>query len=80
MSFSEAIFPCVQTDLEFVGILGQVRGGACPQSVLRQLLAACRRPLDVSDGILPTKLYTHRFAAGLEMPAKCPAAYAFAQD
>ena len=42
-------------------LLGKVSGGACPEAVLRKLLAACRQPLNTEDGILPTKLYTHRW-------------------
>ncbi|GAB4815472.1 hypothetical protein N2152v2_002518 [Parachlorella kessleri] len=66
-SWGRCIQACVQltrvfrqSDREFVDLLAKVRGGACPEAVLRTLLAACRRPLATEDGILPTKLYTHR--------------------
>eukprot|EP00887_Chlorella_sp_A99_P003493 scaffold7.g3493.t1 len=49
-----------RTDLEFVEMLGRIRAGACPPATLRALLDACARPLPADDGILPTKLYTHR--------------------
>ena len=45
-------------------LLSKVRGGSCPEAVLRKLLAACRQPLNTEDGILPTKLYTHRCVGG----------------
>ncbi|KAK9823557.1 hypothetical protein WJX72_003730 [[Myrmecia] bisecta] len=49
-----------QADSEFVDILAAIRSGACSKAVLADLQRRCSRELDTSDGILPTKLYTHR--------------------
>ena len=43
-----------QADREFVDTLAAIRGGACSPEVLALLTARCSRPLDTSDGILPT--------------------------
>ncbi|PRW58054.1 ATP-dependent DNA helicase PIF1 [Chlorella sorokiniana] len=49
-----------QADNEFVEMLARIRSGDCPRDKLSHLLRTCQRPLPVEDGILPTKLYTHR--------------------
>lgn len=51
-----------QADREFVEMLASIRSGRCsPQgNVVQQLQGRCGQALDTSDGILPTKLYTHR--------------------
>ncbi|PSC73053.1 ATP-dependent DNA helicase PIF1 [Micractinium conductrix] len=49
-----------QSDNEFVDLLGKIRSGSCPQDKVSQLLKTCARPLPTDDGILPTKLFTHR--------------------
>ncbi|DBA78175.1 hypothetical protein WJX79_002289 [Trebouxia sp. C0005] len=51
-----------QADQEFVDMLASIRSGRCnPKgSLVEQLQGRCGQALDTSDGILPTKLYTHR--------------------
>ena len=44
----------MQADRGFTDILARVRSGACTAEDLRELGATCSRPLDLSDGILPT--------------------------
>ena len=51
--------PClVQADAEFVTLLAAIRGGACSRAQLDDLQRRCGRELDVSDGILPTRVRT----------------------
>lgn len=50
----------VQSDSEFVELLARIRAGTCPQDKLSSLMATCQRSLPTHDGILPTRLYTHR--------------------
>ena len=42
--------------MEFVDILAAVRGGQSGRTLVEDLKLRCSRPLDVSDGILPTKV------------------------
>ena len=49
-----------QTDGAFISLLSKLREGACPPADLAELLAGCRRALPAGDGILPTRLFTHR--------------------
>ena len=49
-----------QSDLYFVDVLGEVRRGALSHVDLLDKLSTCCRPLNVEDGILPTKIFTHR--------------------
>lgn len=49
-----------QSDLYFVEVLGEVRNGSLSHVDLAEKLSTCFRPLHVDDGILPTKIYTHR--------------------
>ncbi|KAA6426372.1 MAG: ATP-dependent DNA helicase PIF1 [Trebouxia sp. A1-2] len=51
-----------RADQEFVDMLASIRSGRCnPKgSLVEQLQGRCGQALDTSDGILPTKLYTHR--------------------
>lgn len=44
----------VQADIDFVDTLAKIRTGSCSTGDLQSLEAACSRPLDLSDGILPT--------------------------
>eukprot|EP01133_Synstelium_polycarpum_P010323 gene10323-12035_t len=46
-----------QKEEHFVNILNKLRRGYVPQESI-DLLQSCSRPLDVSNGVLPTKLYT----------------------
>ena len=52
--------PTLQADSEFVDMLAVVRSGSCAtaggSAVVKQLVARCSRPLDTSDGILPTNV------------------------
>ncbi|CAL5220858.1 g2943 [Coccomyxa viridis] len=48
-----------QADRDFIDILARMRSGACTSQDLRELEAGCSRSLDLSDGILPTMLFTH---------------------
>eukprot|EP00854_Cymbomonas_tetramitiformis_P011640 gene11640-13748_t len=50
-----------QTDMSFIRVLNAIREGKCSQEQLRELKAMCRSGEDDhADGILPTKLHTHR--------------------
>ena len=40
--------------MDFVDTLAKIRTGSCSTGDLQSLEAACSRPLDLSDGILPT--------------------------
>jgi len=42
--------------MEFVNILASVRNGSCSMASIRTLQQRCGDALDVSDGILPTKV------------------------
>ena len=44
----------MQADRDFIDILARMRSGACTPQDLQELEASCSRPLDLSDGILPT--------------------------
>ncbi len=46
----------MQADAEFVTLLAAIRGGACSRVQLDDLQRRCGRELDVSDGILPTRV------------------------
>ena len=46
----------LQADMEFVDILASVRTGSCSMATVRALQQRCSSALDVSDGILPTKV------------------------
>lgn len=66
-SWSSCIQHCIelkqvfrQSDLYFVDVLGDVRKGLLSHVDLMDKLSMCSRPLNVDDGILPTKIYTHR--------------------
>lgn len=66
-SWSSCIHHCIelkqvfrQSDLYFVQVLGEVRKGILSHVDLMEKLHMCCRPLNVGDGILPTKIYTHR--------------------
>ncbi len=41
-------------------MLAQIRSGTCSADLQRELESECSRALPVDDGILPTKLFTHR--------------------
>lgn len=45
-----------QADMEFVDILASVRNGSCSMASVRTLQQRCGDALDISDGILPTKV------------------------
>lgn len=49
-----------QSDLYFIDVLGEVRSGKLSSQELAAKLDSCFRPLNTDDGILPTKLFTHR--------------------
>ena len=44
-----------QADSGFVGVLAEVRAGALTPAAAAALQRRCARPLDTTDGILPTK-------------------------
>lgn len=44
----------MQADKDFIDILARMRSGASTTKDLQELEASCNRPLDLSDGILPT--------------------------
>ena len=46
----------MQADAEFVTLLAAIRGGACSRAQVGDLQRRCSRELDVSDGILPTRV------------------------
>ena len=48
----------VQADSEFVSLLAAIRSGACSRAQLDDLQRRCSHELDVSDGILPTRVIT----------------------
>ena len=54
-----------QRDPDFVHLLRELRLGSISDENFAKL-EACNRPLDVSDDILPTKLYPHRVAVDSE--------------
>ncbi|KAK9828391.1 hypothetical protein WJX81_002975 [Elliptochloris bilobata] len=49
-----------QADSGFVDILAEVRAGKFTRAAAAALQQRCSRPLDTSDGILPTKIFTHK--------------------
>ena len=52
--------PTLQADSKFVDMLAAIRSGSCAMAggsaVVQQLVSRCSRPLDTSDGILPTNV------------------------
>lgn len=55
-----------QVDPQFIEALNSLRLGRCNQAIVRVLAPCMRRKLDISDGILPTMLYTRKFAVEKE--------------
>ena len=49
-----------QSDLYFIDVLGEVRSGRISHVDLAEKLSMCYRPLQVDDGILPTRLLCTR--------------------
>eukprot|EP00889_Picochlorum_renovo_P004468 jgi/Picre1/31498/NNA_006850.t1 len=49
-----------QSDLYFIDVLAEVRSGKLSSQELAEKLESCYQPLNTEDGILPTKLFTHR--------------------
>ncbi|KAF2073656.1 hypothetical protein CYY_005041 [Polysphondylium violaceum] len=47
-----------QRDLEFIDVLNNLRVGEKNDKIVNFLLDRCKRPLDVTNGVLPTKLYS----------------------
>jgi len=47
-----------QRDLEFIDILNNLRVGKKNDQIVQFLLERCKRPLDITNGVLPTKLYS----------------------
>ncbi len=68
--------PLLQADSEFVDMLAAVRSGSCAaaggSAVVRQLVLRCSRPLDTSDGILPTNVSPARFVSPVDTRQACP--------
>ncbi|KYQ93685.1 DNA helicase [Tieghemostelium lacteum] len=46
-----------QKEIEFINVLNSIRVGRVHDGIVKSL-QQCARPLDVSNGVLPTKLYT----------------------
>lgn len=49
-----------QKDQEFIELLDAVRFGHVTEDILKGFTSCVQRSLDSSDGILPTKIFTHR--------------------
>jgi ATP-dependent DNA helicase PIF1 len=49
-----------QRDQEFIELLDAVRFGRVTEDILKGFTSCVQRSLDCSDGILPTKIFTHR--------------------
>lgn len=67
LSWSSCIDVCVelktvfrQADDVFIDLLSEVRAGRMTQSKIAFELSQCTRALNIDDGILPTRLFTHR--------------------
>ena len=61
----------MQADAGFVTLLAAIRGGACSRAQLDDLQRLCGRELDVSDGILPTRVSTCRRDTMTKARHKC---------
>ncbi len=57
----------MQADTEFVTLLAAIRAGSCSRAQLDDLQRRCGRELDISDGILPTRVLVMARTAVLPM-------------
>ena len=68
--------PVLQADSVFVDMLAVVRSGSCAaaggSAVVKQLVSRCSRPLDTSDGILPTNVSPAGFVSHERHQASLP--------
>ncbi|KAM9952552.1 hypothetical protein ACTFIR_007606 [Dictyostelium discoideum] len=47
-----------QKETEFIDILNKIRVGDIKEDMINRLVSTCNKPLDISNGILPTRLYS----------------------